>query len=399
MLGSIGASYGRTAPFEHAIAIGIREALIDVNHRHNGLFGQEVQLAQRHVATEAGEDLSEVIADLADSGVTAVITSLDEDALIAAMPSFVEAGIAVIDVITSGMNVRAAEVATSGMLVRLSPTNRTMAAMYAEDSWSGAGSDRSGTPGTVAFVSEDTSHGQDLLHEMTQVLEPAGGRVVTQHLYPFGTLEDPGALAEQVLESPPGLLVVNGGPELGPFLSALHEATLDEGQRPTVEVPVRLNPAATVDYADAELAPESLARATGHEPGGELTDTHVHMMINVDPQLRLSGYAYSQHSYDAVMLAGLAAQDSLSVQGTDIAAAIPGVLTGSEECADFGTCVSILRDALVADSRTTISFTGRMGALELDAGPDPRTGQLRSYSWNDAGGIEAGRADSFEAPD
>lgn len=398
VLGSIGASHGRTAPFEHAIAIGIREALIDLNHRDHGLFGQDVQIAQRHVMAEAGEDLADVIADLADSGVTAVITSLDEDALIAAMPAFVEAGIAVIDVITSGMNVRSTEVATSGMLVRLSPNNRTLAAMYAEASWSGGSSDRSGTPGTVAFVSENTSQGEDLLHEMKQVLEPAGGRIVAQHFYPFGALEDSGALVEEVLESPPGLLVVNGGPEVGPFLSGLHEATLDEGQRPTVEVPVRLNPAATVDYVDAELAPESLMQATGHEPGGELTDAHVHMMINVDPQLRLSGFAYSQHSYDAVTLAGLAAQDSLSVQGTDIAAAIPGVLTGSEDCTDFGTCVTILRDALIADSRTTISFTGRMGALELDAGPDPRAGQIRTYSWNDAGGIEAASADSFEAP-
>lgn len=399
VLGSIGASYGRTAPFEQAIAIGIREALIDLNHRDDGLFGQDVQIAQRHVMAEPGEDLSGVIADLADSGVTAVITSIDEDALIAAVPAFVEAGIAVIDVITSGMNVRDTDVATSGMLVRLSPTNRTLAAMYAGASWSDGSSDRSGTPGTVAFVSEETSQGEDLLHEITQVLEPAGGQIVVEHFYPFGALGDPGALVEEVLASPPGLLVVNGGPEIGPFLSALHEATLDEGQRPTVEVPVRVNPAATVDYVDAELAPDSLGRATGHEPGGELSDTHVQMMINVDPQLRLSGFAYSQHSYDAVMLAGLAAQDSLSVQGTDIAAAIPGVLTGSEDCTEFGTCVSILRDALAADSRTTISFTGRMGALELDSGPDPRTGQIRTYSWNDAGGIEEPSADSFEAPD
>lgn len=399
VIGSIGASYGRTAPFEHAIAIGIGEALIDLNHRDGGLFGQHVQLAQRYVAAEAGEDLSAVIADLADSGVTAVITSLDEDALIGAMPAFVEAGIAVIDVITSGMNVRGNDVTSSGMLVRLSPNNRTLAAMYAEASWSGGSSGRSGTPGTVAFLSEDTSHGEDLLHEIGQVLEPAGGQIVAQHFYPVGTLEDPGARVEEVLASPPALLVVDGGPEVGPFLSALHEATLDEDQRPTVEIPIRLGPAATVDYADAQLAQEALARATGQEPGGELTGTHVNMMINVDPQLRASGFAYSQHAYDAVMLAGLAAQDSLSVQGTDIAAALPGVLTGSEECTEFGACVTILRDALVAESRTTIRFTGRMGALELGAGPDPRTGQMRTYSFSDAGEIQAGGADSFEAPE
>src|SRR5699024_9371421 len=86
-------------------------------------------------------------------------------------------------------------------------------------------------------------------------------------------------------------------------------------------------------------------------------------------------------------------------QGTDIAATIPGVLTGTEECTDFGQCVTILRDAVVAGDRATISFTGRMGPLELDAAPDPRRGQLRTYSWTEAGAIVDDGADSFEAPD
>lgn len=58
VLGSIGASYGRSAPFEQAIAIGLSESHIDVNHRFKGLFGQDVQLFDRHVMAEAGEDLT-----------------------------------------------------------------------------------------------------------------------------------------------------------------------------------------------------------------------------------------------------------------------------------------------------------------------------------------------------
>ena len=46
-----------------------------------------------------------------------------------------------------------------------------------------------------------------------------------------------------VLESPPALLVANGGAELAPFLSALHTATLDEGKRPRIEFPRRVSPA------------------------------------------------------------------------------------------------------------------------------------------------------------
>ncbi|MFC7457879.1 ABC transporter substrate-binding protein [Brachybacterium sp. GCM10030267] len=395
VLGSIGVSYGRAGAFEKTIAIAVHEAMIDVNERWKGLFGHEVEMTERHVMEEVGEDLTDVITSMADSGVTAVITSIDEDALIAAIPAFVEAGIAVIDVFTSGMSVRAAEVQSSGMLVRLAPNDRAIAALYAEEAWAGS-SDKGGDPGTVAYVSEDTAQGQSLLHELEQLLNPEGGKIVSKHFYPFGKIGTIGKIVEKVLESPPALLVVNGGPEAGRLLSELYKATLDEGQRPTVEFPTRLSPAATVDYADEQLAPECLTRATGFEPGGELTVEHVNMMLNVDPGLLDTGYAYSQQAYDAVILAGLAAQNALSVQGTDIASSIRQVLTGTEECTDYGDCRSTLRVALEAGDRATISFVGRMGALELGDGPDPRTGDLRTYSWTEANEIETGEATSFE---
>lgn len=394
ILGSIGASVGRSAPFEDTIAIAVSEAVIDVNARHGKLFGHDVQLTERHVMSDPGEDLTEVIGSMADSGVTAVISSLDEDALIAAVPAFVDNGIAVIDTFTSGMTVRAAEVRSSGMLVRLAPNTRALAARYAEASWSS--SDRGGTPGAVALVSENTSQGQSLKYELDQILAPAGGAIVSEHFYPPGEFGDVGAVVGTVLEDPPALLVFNGGPEAGPFLSELYTATLDEGQRPTVEIPVELSPAATVDYSEADLAPECLTEATGFEPGGELSQEHMNMMLNVDPGLLETGYAYSQQGYDAVMLACLGALDALSVEGTEIAASIPDVLTGTEECADFGDCRRAMGEALEAGDRATVSYTGRMGDLELGSDADPRTGALRTFGWSEANALETGSATSFE---
>ncbi len=395
-MGSIGASYGRCAPFESAISIALHEALIAVNARWEGLFGHEVEMAERHVMAEAGEDLTAVIAAMAESGVTTVITSIDEDSLIAAMPAFVEAGMAVIDVFTSGMSVRAPDVLTSNMLIRLAPNDLAIASLYAEAAWAGSGS-KSGAPGTVAFVSEDTAQGHSLLHELTQILEPAGGQVVAEHFYGFGEIGELDAVVAKVLKTPPALLVVNGGPEAGPFLSALYAATLDEDERPTVVVPTRLGPAASVDYVDAELLPECLSSATGYVPGTDLQVDHVNMMLNVDPDLQRTGYAYSQQGYDAVILACLAAQDALSAEGVDISASIGKILTGTQECTDFGDCRSILRAGLSADERATIRFTGRMGALELGAAKDARTGAIRTFTWSDAQEIQRGTSEDFDA--
>ena len=54
-----------------------------------------------------------------------------------------EAQLAILDVLTSGMAVRAAEVKTSNLLIRLAPNDRVMAARYAEEALGGGGGEKS----------------------------------------------------------------------------------------------------------------------------------------------------------------------------------------------------------------------------------------------------------------
>lgn len=398
-IGSIGASYGIAGRFERQISIGVSEAAIDANARWKGVFGQKIAVAERHVVEKAGEDLGAVIGQLAEDGVTAVISSLDDDALIAAMPAFVKAGIAVVDVFTSSMAVRAKDVQSSGLLTRLCPNDVALAAGHADAAWGGA-SERAGKPGTVFCVSESTTQGKSLVHEVQQVLGPAGGRVVGQHMYPIGSFGDRAAVVKKVLQTKPALVLFNGpGEDAGPFLSDLHRGTLDKDGRPTFDVTVRVATPAVVDYVDAQLAPECMAKATGTEPGGELTSDHVNMMLNVDPNLLRDGYAYSQQAYDAVMMIALAAYDALSVEGTEIAASMPRILTGSSACTDFGACRTLMRDGLTDGKRETITYQGRMGQLVLDPQKDPSKGQLRGYKWDKSNALQAsGNAQGFEVP-
>lgn len=401
VIGQIGAAYGRMASFEQAIAVALDEARIDVNSRWDGLFGREVVLLERHVMQEPGEDLAPVIRAMADSGATCVITSVDEESLGAAMPALVEAGLAVIDVVTSGMSVRSAEVDTANLLVRLAPNVQILAAQYAEIAL-GASSEDSGPAGTVAVVSEDTAQGRSLVDELERYLNPRAGRVVSSQFHPVGDLGDLGPLVEAVLAEPPALLVVNSGPEAAPFLSALYEATLDEGRRPTVRFPVRLPAAAVRDYARApgaeDLLPDCLATATGREPGGEVSIEHENMMLNRSADFLRTGYAFSQQAYDAFTMACLAAQHALSVTGTALASALPAILTGSEGCEDFDACRRVLRTALEAEDRATIAFTGRSGRLELGPHADARIGQVREFTWTEANVLEAATVRGFEAP-
>ena len=402
VIGQIGAAYGRMADFEGVIAIAMDEARLDVNARWGGLFGHQVELLERHVMQEPGEDLTEAIAAMAEAGATCVITSIDEESLIAAMPALVEAGLAIIDLLTTGMTVRADEVSTANLLVRLSPNDRIIAAQYAEIAL-GAGSDKSGDPGTVAFLSEDTAQGRSLVQELEQVLNPLSGKIVAEQFYAVGELGDIGERVAAVLKTPPALLVVNGGAEVAPFLSALYEKTLDEGKRPTIEIPARLSPAATIDYAQLSVAEdlhaECLTTATGYEPGTTMTLDQENLLLTRDSELLETGFAYGQHGYDAVVMACLAAQHALTVEGTALAAALPAILTGSEECTDYESCRRIMRDALEVEDRATIAYVGWLGRLELGPQADARIGEMREYSWNGAHALEGGDATGFEAPE
>lgn len=395
-LASVGASYGAAGRFEKQMSIGVSEAMIDVNARWDGLFGRKVEMQDRVVLPSAGKSLRSAIQEWADQGVTAVVSSLDDDALIAAMPDLVAAKMAVIDVFTSSMAVRAPEVQTAGLLTRLCPNDLALATGHAEAAWQSS-SDRGGKPGTVGFVSEDTTQGRSLLHELEQILGPAGGRIVVQHMYPMGKLGDRGAIVKKIVDHKPALLVVNAPhAEAGPLLSDLHRATLDPEGRPQFDIAARVATAGIADFTDAQLVPEALQSATGAEPGGALTSEHVDMMLNVDPNLLREGYAYSQQAYDAVILLALAAYDALSVSGTDIATSIPRVLSGSEKCADYGACRTAMRNALQNGTRETITYEGRTGMLVMGPQNDPIKGSMRSFSWDKGNALQAGNDEGFE---
>ena len=68
----------------------------------------------------------------------------------------------------------------------------------------------------------------------------------------------------------------------------------------------------------------------------------------------------------------------------------------SAECTDFGLCRNHLRNAVANNQRATISYQGRMGAVEIGSRGDAGKGTLRTYSWNEAGALTAPGTSTFE---
>lgn len=400
VIASLGASYGTAARWEQQIAVGFSEAMVDVNAGSGGVFGKEVQVLDRYVSEDPGEDLSGVIGRFAEQGVRAVVSSLSETALIDAIPVFVETGIAVVDIGTTGTEVRAPEVGSAGLVTRLQPPDRVMAARFVEAAFSGGSGQNAGTQGLIAYVGEDTSQGHSLGEQIQELIttDRSVGRFVGAHYFDRRDFGSTKKAVSMITKQKPAVVVVHGdGAVIAPFLKALHEATTDGDDRSTLDVALRLTPPATIDYSELGLPEKALARAEGYQPGGELTPLHVNMMLNIDRNMLSTGYNLSQQAYDAAMLICLAAVDAQSLTGTEISAGIKRVLGGATGCGSYADCLTQITTARSnKGKRADISYEGRMGALELGAGDDPVKGALRTYGWADDNSIGPPQDSTFD---
>lgn len=401
VVGVLSGSYGRAGRWQRQISSAISEARLDINAAFGGVFGRPLRLLPAHVVKAPGEDLSGVISGFADQGATAVITNLDEESLLAAMPHLVAAKMAVIDVATTSSALRAPGVESAGLHIRLLPTDRILAAQWAEASRNAAGGDKAGDKSVAAFVGENTVQGKNLAQDLAAAMRDVSlGRLAVSHLYTPGSFTDQAAVVKKIVAARPSLLVIDGGPQdVGPFLTALHAATHDAQGRATLEITLRLSQSATVDYAEQKLPPKALARAQGMQAGGALTTEHVNMMLNVDRSLLTAGFAGSQQAYDALILLALAAYDALSVSGTDLAESVKRLLTGAQACPDTAQCRTAMADARREGKRADLRYQGRSGDLQLGPRDDPATGGLRTYGWTENGALAAPSDTTFKAPE
>lgn len=376
VIGSIGVSSGLRSTFEKQISLALGEARTDVAIG-GGVFGHEVTLLPRITVDSPSADLKPAIAQLAEKGATAVIVSCGDDSLLGAMDAFVEAGIAVISVNSTGRQLRADQVHSAGMLLRLCPTDAIIAKSFAESAAKGG---QGLTPGLVAYIGRDTTEGHSLAEELRLRIEPAGGRVFAQH-FPEGA-PDLGGAIDAIVAQPPSLLVVDAGDETGQIIGAMVSRTLGTDGRPTVDIPVRTTFYNTRSWA-ADVPGEAMQHVTGCRAGIPAPDRLQNTMLNVDTSLVQAGYDFSGITYDAVVLVALAAQAARSIEGSQIAAALPGLLADGDEIGDYGSGLQLIREG------ASIQYKGLGGPLKLGKNGDPASAELTTVSFDQAGNIQS----------
>ncbi len=131
----------------------------------------------------------------------------------------------------------------------------------------------------------------------------------------------------------------------------------------------------TSDYSK-DLAAGTLAGSQGTIPGAYPDDAFQTRLKGIDPSLK--DYSYGPESYDAVILAALAAVKGGATDGVTIQANMAAVsgADGGTECAGFDECVKLLKDG------KDIDYKAVSGAGPFNAKNDPSSAFIGIYKYN-----------------
>lgn len=130
----------------------------------------------------------------------------------------------------------------------------------------------------------------------------------------------------------------------------------------------------TADYS-ADFDPGTLEGAQGTIPGAFPSDDFQARLKEVDPAL--TDYAYGPESYDATILAALAAVKGGGTDGPTIQANMAAVsgADGGEECTSYADCVELL------DAGEDIQYVGQAGVGPFNEDNDPSSAFIGVYKY------------------
>jgi len=131
----------------------------------------------------------------------------------------------------------------------------------------------------------------------------------------------------------------------------------------------------TSDYSK-DLAEGTLAGAQGTIPGAYPDDAFQTRLKGIDPSLE--DYSYGPESYDAVMLAALAAVKGGATDGETIQANMAAVsgANGGTECTGFEECAKLIADG------EEIDYKAVSGAGPFNDKNDPSSALIGIYKYN-----------------
>lgn len=216
----------------------------------------------------------------------------------------------------------------------------------------------------IGIIYINDPYGTGLESNATIAIENAGGEVSASVPYNTGDTQFT-SIVDEVLASGPDAIAVIAFAETASIIPEL--------------VNTQGFPSDKVYFVDGNLSnsyefPEgTLDGAKGTLPGNFASDEFRARLLEIDPAL--TDFSYSAESYDAVILAALAAAQGGSDDPTTIRDNLKSVSEGGTKCETFADCLALL------DGGDDIDYDGPSGPITFDDNGDPTEAYVGIYQY------------------
>lgn len=215
----------------------------------------------------------------------------------------------------------------------------------------------------VGFITINDPYGTGLQQNAAMAIEAAGGSVAGNELY------NPG---ETNFQTQVRNLQQAGADAIGIIAFA-------ETAQIVPELVTQGFTAPQMYFVDGNLSndynfPEgTLEGAKGTLPGNPADDTFRDRLLEQDDSL--TDFSYGPESYDAVILAALAAAQGEGTDATTIRDNMQSVSEGGEKCTEVAECLQMIADG------TDIDYDGPSGPITFDENGDPTEAYIGIYQY------------------
>ena len=150
-------------------------------------------------------------------------------------------------------------------------------------------------------------------------------------------------------------------------------AASSSGAPAAAGIPLYLVDGNTGNALGEKLPAGTLAGVKGTIPGAENTEDFLAALKKVDP--KLIDFPYAPETYDAVVLAALAAASAKSDAGVDMAKQMVPITNGTDICNDYAGCLELIKQG------KKIDYNGRSGAVNFWEAGDPTSASIGVYTF------------------
>lgn len=358
-IGTIFPSTGQLASFGPAQVAGVEAAIREINEAQ-GVGGVPVEVFHRDSADSSTQKAEESLAALIGKGVDVVIGPSASDLAERLAPLVGDAKVTMIS--PAATHPQLTDIDDAGFFFRTIPAYGQQGTLLGEY-LSAAG------PVDVAVVYLDDELGRSLEGALATSLEGQGSVLIaSQAVKPTAT--DFAKLIAAVKKARPDVVVLATPDSAREQTSAIITQLSAAGLGGTKLWLTSLN---TVDYSEA-LPAGLLVGVSGIIDGAVPDDAFIARLTQSDPAL--SSFRYAAESYDATILAALAAFVIGDDSGQSVAAALQGVSRGGIKCTSFGECLDVLK------TETDIDYDGLSGPLDFTDAGDVRPAFYTIYQYN-----------------